>query len=200
MQSSRPHRRIGFVVFPGFQSLDLTGPFEVFAAANEVLDAWGRPPPRYRSDVVAATVGAVTASSGLGIEAPRTLARLDGDADPLDTLLVVGGDGVYAATDDADLVEQLACTARGARRVGSICTGAFLLAAAGILDGRRATTHWARAARLALAFPAVRVDAEAIHVRDGPVWTSAGVTAGIDLALALVEDDVGADVAQHVAR
>ncbi|HET6606461.1 MAG TPA: helix-turn-helix domain-containing protein, partial [Rhodopila sp.] len=118
----------------------------------------------------------------------------------LDTLLVAGGPGVGGACSDSDLVGWLRDRSRHARRVVSVCTGAFLLAAAGILDGRRAVTHWSYCAALSRQYPAVRVETDPIFVRDGPVWTSAGVTAGIDLALALVEDDLGRDVALAVAR
>ena len=118
----------------------------------------------------------------------------------LDTLIVAGGQGVEAAAADPKLVDWLRKRAARARRVASVCTGAFLLAASGVLDGRRAATHWSVCAELARRFPAVRVEADPIFVRDGPVWTSAGVTAGIDLALALVEQDLGRTVALAVAR
>jgi transcriptional regulator GlxA family with amidase domain len=115
-------------------------------------------------------------------------------------LLVAGGEGVEAAAEDPVLIDWVRQRASRARRVASVCTGAFLLAAAGVLDGRRATTHWMYCARLAQSFPAVRIEPDPIFVCDGPVWTSAGVTAGIDLALALVEEDLGRSVALAVAR
>ena len=172
-----------------------------------MLDAWGRGDRRYGCEVAAASAGTVETSSGLHIVAPHAFADVIGGAaagtataGPIDTLLVVGGDGVYAAAEDDELVGLLARATGHSRRMGSVCSGTFLLAAAGLLEGRRVTTHWARAGRLQRRHPAVLVDADPIHLRDGNIWTSAGVTAGIDLALALVEDDVGADVAQHVAR
>jgi transcriptional regulator GlxA family with amidase domain len=181
-----------FAVFPGLQSLDLTGPLEVFARANEEL---GR--TAYDITVAARDAGVLRSNSGLGLVADRSLAEIDG---PLDTLVVVGGSGTREALEDAGLVEHIARLARTARRTTSVCSGAFLLAAAGVLDGRRATTHWQWADLLAATFPTVEVDPDPIFVRDGPVWTSAGVTAGMDLALALVEDDHGRDLALAIAR
>ena len=190
MSTAAP-RRIVIVAFEGVQALDVTGPHEVFAGANGVL---GEPAP-YIVEVVAANAGAVRSESGLQLVA----GRLDEVTD-VDTLIVPGGSGVRRAADDTRVVDAIATMAPRARRVVGVCSGAFLLASAGLLDGRRATTHWARARRLAAEHPAVEVDADPIWVRDGDVWTSAGVTAGIDLALALVEDDHGVDVAETVAR
>ncbi|TXM64429.1 helix-turn-helix domain-containing protein, partial [Methylobacterium sp. WL120] len=119
---------------------------------------------------------------------------------PLDTLIVAGGPGVVAACADADLIDWMRARAARARRVASVCTGAFLLGAAGLLDGRRAATHWAYCARLAKRYPLARVEPDPIFVQDGPVWSSAGITAGIDLALALVEQDLGRPLALGVAR
>jgi len=138
----------------------------------------------------------MTSESGLGILAPATIPAKG----PIDTLLVPGGDGVFAACDDPVLVAAVSAAAKRSRRVATVCSGTFLGAAAGLLSGRRVTTHWARAPRLAQTYPDLDVDADAIYVNDGNVWTSAGVTAGIDLALALVEDDHGADIAQAIAR
>ncbi len=180
-------RRVVFVVFDGFQSLDLAGPYEVFHQAGA-----------YTCEILAPAPGLVRASSGLPVHAghgPGTLS-----ADGVDTLVVAGGSGVYAARNDAALLSWITAAGSGARRATSVCTGAFLLAAAGLLDGRRVTTHWARAERLAAEHPEVTVDSDPIFVRDGRVWSSAGVTAGMDLALALVEDDLGRDVAHGVAR
>jgi transcriptional regulator GlxA family with amidase domain len=180
------------VVFPGLQGLDLVGPFEVFADANEEL---GR--SAYRLTVAATIPGALRTSSGLGLTADVALSDVGG---PIDTLMVVGGDGTYSAVGDEELVEHVRRLAKHARRVTSVCSGAFVLATAGLLDGRRATTHWRVCELLAESFPTVTVDPDPIFVRDGNVWTSAGVTAGMDLALALVEDDVGRDVALSIAR
>ncbi|MET9685535.1 GlxA family transcriptional regulator [Streptomyces coeruleorubidus] len=181
-------RRIVFVVFDGFQPLDLTGPHEVFRSAGD----------DYACEVVAPRAGPVRSGSGLLVHAEHGVTDLGPDG--IDTLVVVGGQGVDRARQDEALVSWIAAAAAGARRVASVCSGVFLLAAAGLLDGRRVTTHWAREEQLARAHPEVRVDCEPIFVRDGRVWTSAGVTAGMDLALALVEDDLGREVAHAVAR
>jgi transcriptional regulator GlxA family with amidase domain len=188
-------RPIDLLVFPSVQVLDVTGPLQVFASANDIVAAGGGDAP-YAPRVVAKRGQSIIASAGLGL-ATAALPPVDA---ALDTLLVAGGPGVGAASTDSDLLDWLRGRSRHARRVVSVCTGAFLLAAAGILDGRRAVTHWSYCAALSLQYPAVRVETDPIFVRDGPVWTSAGVTAGIDLALALVEDDLGRDVALAVAR
>jgi transcriptional regulator GlxA family with amidase domain len=175
--------------------LDVTGPLQVFVCANDhVAQAGGT--PHYILRVVAKDGQGVTTSAGLGIATsplPRT-------GTPPDTLIVPGGPGVDAAAADTVLVDWVRQRTKKTRRVASVCTGAFLLAASGALAGRRAVTHWSYCAELAQRFPAVRVESDPIFVRDGPVWTSAGVTAGIDLALALVEEDLGRTVALAVAR
>ncbi|MFC4909128.1 GlxA family transcriptional regulator [Actinomadura gamaensis] len=181
-------KRIVFVVFEGFQSLDLTGPLEVFSFTG-----------RYECLIVAAEAGEVTTRSGLPVVVRHGVRDLD-PADGVDTLVVVGGRGVDAATGDEALVAWIREAARGARRVASVCSGALLLGAAGLLDGRRVTTHWGRAEQVRRAHPEAVVDCDPIFVRDGRIWTSAGVTAGMDLALALVEDDLGRDAAHRVAR
>jgi transcriptional regulator GlxA family with amidase domain len=192
-----PERKVAILVFPGCQALDLTGPYEVFAGANQVLDGRHRADPRYRLLVAALEPGPVRTQSGLTVVAEHALSsvRL-----PVDTLLIAGGDGVHDARRQPVLLAQVRRLATGARRVASVCTGSFVLASAGLLDGRTACTHWASARRLAREFPSVAVEPDALYRRDQDVWTSAGVTAGIDLALALVEDDCGAEVAQTVAR
>lgn len=188
-------RRIVIVGFAGMQSLDAVGPFEVFAGAEQAVAS--RPAARgYTVSLVSATGGQVRCESGLDLVS-ATLPAADVE---IDTLLLPGGWGVFEAYHDAALIEWIATAAPRCRRVATVCTGSFLAAQAGLLDGRRVTTHWARADRLQQEFPALRVDPDPIYVRDGDVWTSAGVTAGIDLALALVEDDLGVDVAQTVAR
>ena len=190
-----PIRVIDVLAYPAVQLLDVTGPIQVFASANDLVAGGGGAPP-YRIRVVAQGGAHVTASAGVVLAAdPLTQFR----AAP-DTLLVPGGEGVEAAAENRVLVDWVRRRASRARRVASVCTGAFLLGAAGVLDGRRATTHWQYCAKLAQRFPAVRVEPDPIFVRDGPVWTSAGVTAGIDLALALVEEDLGRSVALAVAR
>ena len=187
-------RRVWIVAFPDVQLLDVAGPWEVFAMANRV----GEPKAtRYAVSIVAPATGPVVTSSGLSLVAQRNTAQAIG---PIDTLIVAGGVGTQPRRRDAGLVQWLRRASRRARRVASVCTGAFLLAEAGLLDGRRATTHWAMCETLQRRFPAVRVERDPIFVRDGQVFTSAGITAGIDLALELVEEDCGRDVALTVAR
>jgi len=180
-------RRVVIVAFPGVQSLDVVGPAEVFASASD----------EYRVEIVAPLAGVVRASSGLALFADAALTDLRGD---IDTLVVAGGEGTRRVMADERFVGAIRRLAPTCRRVASVCSGAFVLAAAGLLDGRRATTHWGWCDALAEAFPKITVEADRIFVRDGQVWTSAGVTAGIDLALAMVEEDVGRDVALAVAR
>lgn len=188
-------RQIVLVVFEGVQLLDVAGPADVFDAATRVAGAEGR--PGYRLTIAAAEDAPLRASSGMRIVPDAALAELDPDG--IDTLLVPGGRG-RVVLEDSDLVAALPRVAAGSDRVGSVCGGAFLLAAGGLLDGRRVTTHWAGCAELAQRFPALTVEPDRIYVRDGDIITSAGVTAGIDLALALVEEDHGIDVARTVAR
>lgn len=188
-------RHIVLAVFDGVQLLDVAGPADVFDAATRVAGRDGG--SDYRLTIASAGGTSVRASSGMGIEPDADLAELDPDG--IDTLLVPGGRG-RVVLEDSDLVEELPRIVAGARRFGSVCGGAFLLAAAGLLDGRRVTTHWAGCAELAERFPAITVEPDRIYVRDGSAITSAGVTAGIDLALALVEEDHGAKVARTVAR
>jgi transcriptional regulator GlxA family with amidase domain len=187
-------RRVVLVVFPDLQLLDLGGPLEVFAMADRFSDS---EVSEYVTEVVSPDGGAIRASSGLEISANRAIGACRG---PIDTLVVVGGRGVAQAIVDDRLVAWIRSAAQRSRRVTSVCSGAFLLARAGLLDGRRATTHWATCARLAQLFPEVTVDPDPIFIRDGNVWTSAGVTAGMDLALALVEDDLGPERAREIAR
>jgi transcriptional regulator GlxA family with amidase domain len=185
-------RPVVVVAYPGVQSLDVTGPVEVFAVANR-----HRPEPPYATTVVARQAGTLRTSSGLGLVADLGVDACDG---PIDTLVVAGGEGTADALGDAALVDWIRDAAGRSRRVTSVCSGAFLLAAAGLLAGRRATTHWRVCDLLARLHPGVEVEADRIYVRDGRVWTSAGVTAGMDLALALVEDDHGGPLALEVAR
>jgi transcriptional regulator GlxA family with amidase domain len=191
-------RTVVFTLFDGVQPLDVVGPHEVFAGANEVLDAEGRHDPRYRLVLAAAAAGPVASESGLELVATHTL-RSAGRR-PIDTLLLPGGNGVRAAASDGALVASVVATAARARRIVTVCSGTFIAGAAGLLDGRRCTTHWARADSLAARHPLAHVDADPIFVRDGNLWSSAGVTAGIDLSLALVQQDFVAEVAQVVAR
>ena len=174
------------VVFDGVQSLDVAGPAEVFAAAGHRVHIISRD-----GDPVRTTAGFTIAPHGDLRSVP---------ARSIDTLVVAGGTGTPAAVGDPALIGWLRKTTPRVRRVASVCSGAFLLAEAGVLDGRRATTHWSVCDTLARRHPRVTVDPDPIFVRDGNVWTSAGVTAGMDLALALVEDDHGRDAALEIAR
>lgn len=187
-------RIVEILAFADVQVLDVTGPLQVFASANEWARGCGQPIP-YATRVVAQTPLVVT-NSGLSLVATTLSLSLPAP----DTLLIAGGSGVHAAQLDRELLEWLRRRATCARRVVSICTGAFLLGAAGLLQGRRAVTHWSECDRLAHQNPSTQVEVDPIFVRDGSVWTSAGVTAGIDLALALVEEDIGHAAAMAVAR
>ncbi|MEU3510577.1 DJ-1/PfpI family protein [Streptomyces longwoodensis] len=186
--TARTHS-VGVLAFDGLKMLDLTGPAEVFSEA----DRYGAD---YRLTVV--SVGGKPVSSSIGMRVP-----VDADvagAPAFDTLLVVGGDRLAEAPVEPELTAATADLAARSGRVAAICTGAFLLGAAGLLDGRRATTHWQHTALLARRHPRARVEPDAIFVRDGTTYTSAGVTAGIDLALALLEADHGPDLTRRVAR
>jgi transcriptional regulator GlxA family with amidase domain len=182
-------RRIVVVAFDDVQALDVTGPTEVFSLAARTQ---GGP---YRIELVGPSTSATT-SSGLEL----TTQALEQCRGPIDTLIVAGGRGVRRAAADERLISWLRLATKRARRTASVCTGAFLLARAGIPNAHNSTTHWAACAALARNFPGVDVEDDPIFVRDGNVYTSAGVTAGIDLALALVEEDLGAEAAMNVAR
>ena len=187
-------RRVVLVVYPGAQILDVSGPAAVFTTANRCSGE-----DHYEVEVVSASGKVAPTSGALSIETRRAQSvAIRG----IDTLLVVGGDddAVRAAMDDRVLRKWVLRAAPRARRYGSVCSGAFLLASYGLLDGRRVATHWDGCALLRKYFPAVDVDADALYVVDGPVWTSAGVTTGIDMALAMVESDVGSAVAGAVAQ
>jgi transcriptional regulator GlxA family with amidase domain len=196
MAALRP-RQIAILVFPEVQSLDVTGPLEVFATAHKLIELTGRKDPGYDMRIFSPSRAPLRTSSGLQIVPhagfERTSARID-------TLIVAGGHGSRAVSADPATLTWIAKTSKQARRTASVCTGAFLLAAAGLLDGRRATTHWSAARRLAQLYPSVQVDPEPIFLRDGDIWTSAGVTAGMDLALALVEEDLDREAALAIAR
>jgi len=193
----RDPRTVAIVTYPGVQSLDVTGPLEVFCGAQQLIEAEGRSRRGYRVHVLSRDGLPLTTSSGLTVT-PHASLR-DAPA-TIDTLIVAGGPGHADAASDPRFLDWLSRTSSKTRRTASVCTGAFLLAAAGLLDGRRATTHWASAHELQRLHPAVRVDPEPIFLRDGHVWTSAGVSAGMDLALALVEEDLDRDAALTIAR
>jgi transcriptional regulator GlxA family with amidase domain len=188
-------RKVLIVGFPGVQALDMVGPFDVFAGASLALSAEGKEP--YQPIVASIDGQPVATETGLSFGA----VKLPDPSEPIDTLVLPGGHGVQAARRDSRVIDWIAAAAPHARRVVTVCTGAFLAAQTGLLDGCRATTHWAFADQLAREFPAVDVDPDPIFVRSSStVWTAAGVCAGIDLALALVEDDHGTELAQTVAR
>ena len=197
-QETTRFRRVGFLVFPDCEILDVCGPFEAFHFADQMLGLLGRTKePGYQSLVLAAAPGPIRTMSGIEIVATN---RYSDVADGLDTLVVVGGTGCEEASKDPALVEWVRSIAPKTRRVASVCSGAFILAAAGLLHHRRVTTHWMYSDLLAKAYPSIEVDANLIFIRDGNIYTSGGITTGIDLALALVEEDVGPEVMLGVAR
>jgi len=179
-------RRLALVIFPDFQLLDAAGPITAFEVAERYR------PGSYDLVVMAPGGGNIRSSSGVAVAAAPL------DDGPFDTVMIAGGNGTRTMPQLAAIVTWL----RGVevRRATSVCTGAYVLAEAGLLDGRRATTHWGRTDDFARRYPKVKLDADRIFIRDGEVWTSAGITAGIDLALALIEDDLGAEIARGVAQ
>ena len=181
-------RRIGMVTFPGFQILDATGPLAAFEIAGRFAGG------AYEVRLLAETAGMVESSAGVAIAAAAL------DDGPYDTIVVSGGDGTRALPERAGVVRWLQRQGGSTRRMASVCSGAFLLAEAGLLDGRRATTHWQRSDDFARRYPQVRMEPDRIYVRDGAVWTSAGITAGIDLALAMIEEDLGEGLARRTAQ
>jgi transcriptional regulator GlxA family with amidase domain len=182
-------RAIGFLVYPGFQLLDATGPIAAFEIAGRFS------PEAYKLHFLSRDGGAVASSSGLTID---TVALAD--APHLDTLLVSGGDGVKVPATCGETLDFVRAAGRDARRVASVCSGTFILAAAGLLDGKRATTHWSRTQDFQRRFPNVRLEPDRIWIQDGAVWSSAGITAGIDLALAMIGADEGEAVARRTAQ
>jgi transcriptional regulator GlxA family with amidase domain len=182
-------RTIALLIFPDFQLLDAAGPIAAFETAGRDTT-----PSAYRLRLIARKRGQVVSSSGVAMFAEPLIDT------PIDTLIVSGGWGSREASACPKTVAYVRACARRARRTASVCSGAFILAAAGLLDGKRATTHWARAGEFARAYPRVRVEPDRIFIRDGKIWTSAGITAGIDLALALVGEDLGEEAARHAAQ
>lgn len=188
----RKAKTIVMVALPGVQLLDVSGPLDVFAEANAQAGH-----EAYRLIVAASKPGPIHSSSGVRLMPDWVIDRDVDEA--IDTLLVAGRPNAVEVPADRRVVDWLRRRAAKARRFGSVCSGAFVLAAAGLLDGRRVTTHWAVAEQLAKQFPEVIVDKDAIQISDGPLRTAAGVTAGLDLALALVEEDLGREIAMQVA-
>jgi transcriptional regulator GlxA family with amidase domain len=185
-------KTVGLLAYDKVQALDLTGPLDVFGTANALAPET----PPYGLHVIGVHSGTIHAENGLAILPACSIE----DAPPLDTLLIPGGSGSRLGNPDPHLLAWLRLQARTARRVVSVCTGAYMLAATGLLDGRRVATHWQYAADLARRFPAIHVEPERLFLRDGCFATSGGLTAGIDLALALVEEDLGAAASLAVAR
>jgi len=182
------HRDVAFMVFPGFQIQDLSGPLAAFEFADGI--AKGKP---YRLHVVSQSGGTVASSCGLQVATEPV------QSGAYDTFLVAG----YSADPPRlapEMLETLRKIAKETRRIASVCTGAFILAAAGLLDGRRATTHWQSTTQLQRSYPRVKVEGDSIYTRDGSIWTSAGITAGIDLALAMIEEDLGTDLSRVTAQ
>jgi transcriptional regulator GlxA family with amidase domain len=188
-------RRIGFLVYPNIQALDLAGPVDAFtAAAIDGNGAGSR--PGYEPITIGLSANMVRAESGLVFKPQFTIRS----APPVDTLVIPGGSGMRQSKTAAAVGAWIRGLARRPRRVAAVCTGVYGLAASGLLEGRRVTTHWRYARDLASRYPSLRVDEEALYLRDGPYYTSAGVTAGIDLSLALIEEDYGPSVALAAAR
>ncbi len=182
-------RQIAFLIYPDFQLLDAAGPIAAFEIAARYQ------PASYTLRVIAAEPGLVTSSSGASMQA-----RPFGRARGIDTLVIAGGDGSRSAVSCAKTLRFIRHCAGHARRTTSVCSGSYLLAAAGLLDGKRATTHWSRAADFARKFPRVRLEPDCIFVKDGSIWTSAGISAGIDLSLAMIEADLGESIARRTAQ
>ena len=192
-----PRRHIAMLAFDGSEILDICGPLDAFYYADRWLRELGRvSEPVYPARILGPAAGPIVTSSGMRIMVDQAFCDVDVE---IDTLLVAGGE-IDAACNDPALLAWLKQTASSARRTASICTGAFLLAASGVLDGRRATTHWYYCSRLAKDFPSIQMEPDRIFVRDGAVYTTGGITSGIDLALAMIEEDWGRDIALLVAR
>lgn len=192
----KPPHRIVIAMFPQAQMLDVTGPLEVFAMANTCQRLAGKPTP-YEIVVAAPQAGAVMTSSGIALVATHAL---DDATLHADTLLIAGGAGARLAARDGEQIAALSALCARSRRIGSICTGLFPLAATGLVDGRRATTHWAHFDEFAALYPRVELDPHALFISEGDCHSSAGITAGIDYSLSLVETDLGRRLALEVAR
>jgi transcriptional regulator GlxA family with amidase domain len=193
-----PTRRVAFLVLSSVHLTNLAGPLDVFSRASALLTRTGkRRSPAYAIELLTADENPLITGSGLGVIGGR---RWTEAHDPIDTLLVLASSSIAQSRIDPKLVAWIRSRAGQVRRLGSVCAGAFVLAAAGVLDGQQATTHWELAALLAERHPRISVDGDRIFTQDGHVWTSAGVSAGIDLALAMVEEDHGHALALEIAR
>ena len=183
-------KTIAVLIFPDFQLLDAAGPIGALEMPMRGMD-----PPPYRLRLIAREAGLVVSSSGVAMQAEAF-----GDPDAIDTVIIAGGQGTAGAATCPETQAFVKAVAKSARRVCSVCSGAYVLAAAGLLDGRRATTHWGRTRHFPRVFPKVRLEPDRIYVRDGKFWTSAGIAAGIDLTLALIADDLGEAVSRATAQ
>jgi transcriptional regulator GlxA family with amidase domain len=181
-------RRVAFFIYPQFNLIDLSGPLEAFGIATSMAAG------SYRVTVMSLAGGEVESSTGVGVMSQVAV------ADAIDTLVIVGDPGISHRKFLPETIDFIRTAAARARRTASVCMGAFLLAASGLLDGRHATTHWRFATKLQAMYPTVRVDGDRIYLNERGVWTSAGMTAGIDMTLALIEEDLGRDIARAVAR
>ena len=197
-QHDQTCRHIGMLAFKGCEILDVCGPLDIFCYTNFILQQIDKTSkPVYSFEILAEQAGPVATTFGVKIVADRGFAEA---GDEFDTLIIAGGAGAMATRENGEMIEWIRRTSQSVRRVASICTGAFLLAESGLLDGRKATTHWNFCENLARDYPTVQVEPDRIFIRDGTYYTSGGITAGIDLALALVEEDLGSEVANRVAR
>ena len=192
-------KRVVFVVYPNFVLLDLSGPLQVFTHAQLRNDHGNRGNGRngYDTAIVSVKGGVVSSNTLASIETTPISALAD---QAIHTLIIIGGDGAYEAMHDESLIESIISLSASAKRVCSVCSGALILAATGLLDGRRAVTHWEDCQQLQEAFPKVQVEVDPIYIKDGNIWTSAGITAGIDMALAVVAEDLGRAAALEMAR
>jgi transcriptional regulator GlxA family with amidase domain len=181
-------RHVAFFIYPKFNLIDLSGPLEAFGIASSME------PGCYRVTVMSLAGGDVESSTGVKVMSQVAV------ADAIDTLVIVGDPGMSDGKFSPETIDFIRAAAAGVRRTASVCMGAFLLAASGLLDGRRATTHWRFATKLQAMYPTVRVDGDRIFLNERGVWTSAGMTAGIDMTLALIEEDLGRDISRAVAR
>lgn len=189
-------KRVVIVIYPGVTLLDAAGPAQVFASANEAFAEAGAA-PRYRVLLASPAGREVRTDTGIAL---GSVSLRRASAEPIDTLIVAGGSGVFDALDEKKLVNWIKARHENCRRVASTCMGAFLTAEAGLLDGQAVTTHWRHSEELQRRHPELRVQCDPLFIRNGRMWSSAGVTAGIDLALAMVDEDHGHDVAMQVAQ
>lgn len=193
---SKAIKNVVFVTYPNIVLLDLTGPLQVFSHARSP----GAPGPAYHTHVVSDGGGQVTTNTVVTIDSTPLEAWVRDKTKPIHTLVVVGGDGATRAANDPHLIDHIKQLATRATRICAVCNGALLLGAAGLLDGRRAVTHWEDCDQLAKDYPAVQVEVDPIFIKDGHIWTSAGITAGIDMALAIIAEDLGKPAAIAMAR